>query len=354
MNVKKFFALCTFLCTFIGINSQNAVKNDSNFINNVDLLKNISQKGIVLYWDTLSSTGILEKNTHQISFRANDRLLLLDGSLLLLTDAPSVQNGVVMVSEDFLKKCDDYFSSESENSGFKIGAILIDPGHGGKDPGASQTFTVNGKKIPVVEKDITLSIGKKLYALLKKAYPDKKIILTRDTDKFLSLGERTDIANSVQLNDREAVLCISVHVNASLDKSAYGYEAWYLSPGYRRNVIDESTVGNDKNLFPIINAIMEEEFTTESILMAKFIMDGLESQIGDKSKGRGIKAEQWFVVKNSNMPAVLIEVGFLSNQKEALNLNSDAYLQKTSLGIYNGLQAFITHFERSKGFTESK
>ena len=329
-------------------------QSDQKNVNSIQLLKNVQENAIVFYWDTLSSTGILEKNGHQISFRAGDNLLVMDGSLLVLSDAPSIQEGVIMVSKDFVDSVQRYFSSESDGSGFKIGAILIDPGHGGKDPGASQTFTVNGKKITVTEKDITLAVGKKLNALLKKSYPDKKIIMTRDVDKFLGLSERTEIANSVQLKNQEAILYVSVHVNASLDKNASGYETWYLSPGYRRTVIDKSSLGNDTNLFPILNSLMEEEYTTESILMAKFIMDGLESQIGDKSKARGIKAEEWFVVKNSKMPAVLVEVGFLTNEKEALNLNDDAYLQKISLGIYNGLQAFITHFERSKGFTESK
>ena len=88
-------------------------------------------------------------------------------------------------------------------------------------------------------------------------------------------------------------------------------------------------------------------------MIAKFIMDGLQSQIGDQSKARGIKAEEWFVVKNSNMPSVLIELGFVSNEKEALLLNNDTYLKKAALGIYNGIAAFITHFERSKGFTSA-
>ena len=104
----------------------------------------------------------------------------------------------------------------------------------------------------------------------------------------------------------------------------------------------------------ILNSMMEEEYTTESVLIAKFIMDGLQTQIGNKSKSRGIKAEEWFVVRNTNMPSVLIEVGFLTNQDEAMNLNSDFYLQKTALGIYNGVSAFVTHFERSRGFTTKK
>ena len=107
-------------------------------------------------------------------------------------------------------------------------------------------------------------------------------------------------------------------------------------------------------LFKILNEMMEEEYTTESILIAKFIMDGLNLQIGSKTVSRGIKAEEWFVVKNSKMPSVLVELGFLTNYDEACNLNDKAYLQKSALGIYNGISAFVTHFERSRGFTGTK
>ena len=209
-----------------------------------------------------------------------------------------------------------------------------------------------GKNVTIQEKDITLKVSKMLAERLKAAYPGKQIILTRSTDKFLTLGERTDIANGVKVGENEAVLFISVHVNSSLNKTSSGYEVWYLSPGYRRTVLDKSST-DDSSLFPILNSMLEEEYTTESIMIAKFIMDGLQSQIGDQSKARGIKAEEWFVVKNSNMPSVLIELGFVSNEKEALLLNNDTYLKKAALGIYNGIAAFITHFERSKGFTSA-
>ncbi len=192
-----------------------------------------------------------------------------------------------------------------------------------------------------------------LYSRLKNAYPDKNIQLSRSTDIFLSLSQRTEIANAIKLKDNEAILYVSVHVNSSLDKKASGFEVWYLSPGYRRNVLDKGSI-EDKELYTVMNSMMEEEYTTESILIAKFIMDGMQAQVGNQSLARGIKAEEWFVVRNSNMPAVLIELGFLSNQKEGLLLKDDSYLQKLSLGIYNGLSAFVTHFERSRGFTGSK
>ncbi|MDE6706118.1 MAG: N-acetylmuramoyl-L-alanine amidase [Treponemataceae bacterium] len=321
--------------------------------NTENLVTSAEKTGAQVYWDSLSGTGILEKNGHQLSFRAGDAVVLQDYKTIALTDAPELRDGVLYVSRQFLSLAEKVFAQTQDDAGYHIGAVLIDPGHGGKDPGAMDTHTINGKKVTVKEKDINLAVGKMLYSRLKNAYPDKKILMTRDTDTFLSLSQRTDIANSVKLKDGEAILYVSVHVNSSLDKKASGYEVWYLSPGTRRTVLDKNTT-DDKNLFDIMNSMMEEEFTTESILIAKFIMDGLQAQVGNLATARGIKAEEWFVVKNSNMPAVLVEVGFLSNQKEAALLVDNAYLQKLSLGIYNGLAAFVTHFERSRGFTGSK
>ena len=317
----------------------------------LNLISESEKLGATVYWDSLSGAGLLEKNGHQISFRAGDGFVLQDYKKLALTDAPVIKDGVLYVTKSFLDSANKLFKTENaESNGFKIGAILIDPGHGGKDPGAMMTHKIKGKNVTVKEKDVNLAVGKMLYSRLKAAYPDKQILMTRSTDKFLSLAERTEIANGVKLGDKEAVLYVSVHVNSSLDKKASGYEVWYLSPGYRRTVL-EKTGDVDKNLFNVMNSMMEEEYTTESILIAKFIMDGIAAQVGSLSSPRGIKAEEWFVVKNSNMPAVLIEVGFLSNEKEAALLAENSYLQKMGLGIYNGLSAFVTHFERSRGFT---
>lgn len=321
--------------------------------NTENLVASAEKTGAQVYWDSLSGTGILEKNGHQLSFRAGDAVVLQDYKTIALTDAPELRDGVLYVSKQFLSLAEKVFTQTHDDAGYHIGAVLIDPGHGGKDPGAMDTHTINGKKITVKEKDVNLAVGKMIYSRLKNAYPDKKILMTRDTDTFLSLSQRTDIANSVKLKEGEAILYVSIHVNSSLDKKASGYEVWYLSPGTRRTVLDKNAT-DDKNLFDIMNSMMEEEFTTESILIAKFIMDGLQAQVGNLATARGIKAEEWFVVKNSNMPAVLVEVGFLSNQKEAALLVDNAYLQKLSLGIYNGLAAFVTHFERSRGFTGSK
>ena len=319
--------------------------------NDISLMDKAKTEGITLYWDSLSETGMLEKDGHQITFRNNESIVMLDNVRFEVTDAPEIKNNKIYVSQKFMNDADQMFK-ENNSTMFKVGAILIDAGHGGKDPGALKTYKINGKDVTIQEKDINLKVAKLLAERLKTAYPDKQIILTRDKDVFLTLQERTEIANNVKVKEDEAVLFISVHVNSSLNKTSSGYEVWYLSPGYRRTVLDKSST-DDSSLFPILNSMLEEEYTTESIMIAKFIMDGLQSQIGDQSKARGIKAEEWFVVKNSNMPSVLIELGFVSNEKEALLLNNDTYLKKAALGIYNGIAAFITHFERSKGFTSA-
>lgn len=309
------------------------------------------KEGITFYWDSLSETGMLEKNGHQITFRKDESVVMLDNVRFELTDAPELKNNKIYVSKKFMNDADQMFK-ENNSTMFKVGAILVDAGHGGKDPGALKTYKINGKNVTIQEKDVNLKVAKLLGERLKTAYPDKQIILTRNKDVFLTLQERTEIANNVKVKEDEAVMFISIHVNSSLNKTSSGYEVWYLSPGYRRTVLDKSST-DDKSLFPILNSMLEEEYTTESIMIAKFIMDGLQSQIGNESKARGIKAEEWFVVKNSNMPSVLIELGFVSNEKEALLLNNDTYLKKAALGIYNGIAAFITHFERSKGFTSA-
>lgn len=317
------------------------------------LVEGAAVRGMTLYWDPLSETGMLEKNGHYISFRAGQDYVIQDYQSFLEEKAPYLKEGELLASSSFLNTADNFFNLHDVASNQVIGAILIDPGHGGKDPGATAEYTVDGKKVTVREKDICLSIGLKLRDYLQKAYPDKRILMTRSTDVYLKLEERTDIANSVELKENEAILYISIHVNSSLDQSASGYEVWYLSPGYRRQVLDKQ-VSDDKNVQAILNDMLEEEYTTESILIAKLVLDGIGTQVGALSKSRGMKEEEWFVVRNSKMPSILVETGFLSNAEEAKLLMDDEYLKKLAIGMYNGLQAFVTHFERSRGFTGVK
>ena len=316
----------------------------------LNLMTEAQENEITLHWDPLSRSGMLEKNGRYISFSVGNGYILKDFTLIVKEDAPFMEDNILKVSQSFMTSVENFFNGKLDISSYKIGAILIDPGHGGKDPGALKEWTFDGKKVLVQEKDVTLAVGLMLRDHLQGAYPDKRILMTRSTDVYLKLEERTEIANSVRLNENEAILYVSIHVNASLDQTVSGYEAWYLTPDYRRQVLDKK-VSDDEDIQSILNDMMEEEYTLESILISKFVLEGIEGQVGKLSSSRGMKANDWFVVKNSMMPSVLLEIGFLTNETEARLLADESYLKKVALGVYNGLQAFVSHFERSRGFT---
>ncbi|MGP1588040.1 MAG: N-acetylmuramoyl-L-alanine amidase [Treponemataceae bacterium] len=318
----------------------------------VSLTDASKKMGATLFYDPFSKSCTLQKNGNTLSFKAEQDIAVLNYRKLIGIQKPIFYKGQIFVSKSLIDEAELLFISKQSESFFKIGAVLIDPGHGGKDPGTIGVIETDGKKQFIYEKDIVLSVGKELHEMLVSKYPDKKILLTRSTDVFLTLEQRVEIANSVKLAENEAIVYVSIHANSAFDKKASGFEVWYLSPGYRRDILTEKDANAE--LLPILNSMMEEEYTTESILIAKFIHDGMQKQIGTYSKGRGLKAEEWFVVRNTKMPSVLVEVGFVSNVQEALYLADKNYLHKISLGIYNGVASFITHFEQSRGFTNSK
>ena len=231
--------------------------------------------------------------------------------------------------------------------------IVLDPGHGGRDPGAIGRFTVDGTKKTLNEKDVVLKTAMETAALLRMRYPDKEILLTRNDDRYLKLEERTEIANSVKLEDDESMIFISIHANASFNTKATGFEVWYLPPEYRRDLIDpESLDGVDSDVIPILNTMLEEEYTIESVILGEKLLSSLDAQVGDLSVNRGPKEESWFVVRNARMPSVLIELGFVTNEEEAKLLSSSSYLMKLSKGIYNGVVDFINDYELIRGYSE--
>lgn len=316
----------------------------------VSLAQTAKTLGAELFWDPLSLAVTISCNGHLVNCRVGERLVLFDYRELALLDAPVLSASGISVTSAFVDRLTSYFSMLPPPVTYRVGAILIDPGHGGKDPGATGSAKIGGKTVKVAEKDVVLKVAKNLCDTLTRAYPDKKVLLTRTGDTYPSLEDRVDMANSVKLAEHEAILYISIHANSAFNASSSGFEVWYLSPDYRRTVIDGSE-GESSEIRAIQNSMLEEEFTTESILIAKTVMDGLVAQIGSQSRNRGLKEESWFVVRNARMPSVLIELGFVSNPDEAALLANEEYLKKCSLGIYNGLTTFIAHFEGSRGFT---
>ncbi|MDR1802016.1 MAG: N-acetylmuramoyl-L-alanine amidase [Treponema sp.] len=318
---------------------------------------------VELRWDPFLASGILvagEREAAFVSGRVGESgMVLLDHREVLTLPLPYLERGILRFPELFVNQVgrsfglytDEYNNNNDNSDKFRIAAIIIDPGHGGKDPGATATHTINGKTIDSVEKEIALKTSRMLYASLVAAYPDKKIIITREGDTFLTLDERVDIANTVTLKKNEAAIFVSVHANSALTNTARGFEVWYLSPSFRREVIDRKLYPDSEEILPILNSMLEEELTTESILLADAILKRLEEAIGKQTLSRGLKAEEWFVVKNARMPSVLVELGFVSNETEALMMNDEAHLKKVSDALYKGISDFVTFFERSGGLT---
>jgi N-acetylmuramoyl-L-alanine amidase len=269
---------------------------------------------------------------------------LLNNKITEKSDSAQDDDTTVMVDTDTKSIDEKSHVHTIEPDDVTINAIIIDPGHGGKDPGAVGYNSIR-------EKDIVLRTGLILKEKLKKEFPDKRIILTRDTDVFIPLDKRANIANYVY-NKYGASLFISLHANASRSSKPYGFETWYLIGEYRRNVLKKSDAIDDPEVAEIINSMINDEIYSESKMLAGLIQDGLESNIGYVSRNRGIKEEVYFVIKKAIMPAVLVEIGFNTNKYEAIRLTKYSYLTKIAQGIFEGTRKFVNAYEDTVGYTE--
>lgn len=217
--------------------------------------------------------------------------------------------------------------------------IVLDAGHGGRDP---------GKKVGSVnEKDIALKVVKKIGALLERQ-TTIKVVYTRTTDTFLELNERAAIANKAK-----ADLFVSVHCNAAASKSAKGNETWVLGLHrtdenlevvQRENAVillednyEENYAGfdpNDPSSFAS-SLLTQEDFLDNSIEMAASVQTKFEAAL--KRKNRGVKQAGFAVLRLSYMPSVLIETGFLTNTEERDYLNSNAGQNKVAESVFNAI-----------------
>ena len=361
MKGKIILVLLAFT-VFLPAGAQTAKTNTEKSYSIDETLKEL---GAVLSWDPFFASGVLNRGENRLKFYSGlpgERgPALFDGREILNVPLPYIEGGALRFPETFvtaagLKLRQSSVSPVSpgppNNEGhFRIAAIIIDPGHGGKDPGAEGTHTIGGKTVRLQEKNITLSVSKKLAALLGTAYPGKKILLTRTGDTFPTLESRVNIANTVPLKDNEAIIYISIHANASKTKSARGYEIWYLPPETKREVIDREKYIEYAEVAPIINEMLQDEFIFESTRMGRFILNRLQEGFGNRIPSRGLKAENWYVVRNARMPAILVELGFVSNIEDAKLMSDEKHLNLYSEALYKGIADFVAEFEHSGGYT---
>jgi len=328
----------------------------------LSILYSVSNKGKEEFrWDPFFQEGSFAIGGHYGAFSTSPRpgdsgFLMLDNRDIYPVVLPYMDNGYLVFPDQFVMTAKDAFtrSIDEDSANYRIAAIIVDPGHGGKDPGAIGNVTINGKTQKIVEKDIAFNASKILKDMLVRTYPDKRILMTRESDITMSLEERTLIANAVPIRKNEAIIYISIHANYVSDPRARGFEVWHLKPEYRRTLLDDSYFSDSPELRKIMNTLTEEAFMAESIRIAQSILDSLKTAMGRSMPSRGLKAEEWFVVRRSNMPAVLVELGFVSNKDDALLMTTDRDLRKMVEAVYKGIADFITIFERSGGFIASR
>ncbi len=349
-GIKSIFLLIFFLVLFFVCTESGLLADSAGDL--VSIGKIISDYHARFFWDPLTEMGVLELEDHTITLKPSVDFIVLDYREKIVIDPPVIKKGDILVSKGAIEKIEKIIG-EKGKAYPHISVILIDPGHGGKDPGTIGKNVIRGKLHVLKEKDIVLKIGRYVRDLLAKRYPLKKIIMTRSRDTYPTLEDRVKLANSIKLGKNEAMIFISIHANASFNKKPHGYEIWYLPPEYRRKLLTGNEVDeNTREILPILNSMLEEEYTVESITLARNILDGLKEQVGNKTISRGLKAREWYVVRKAKMPSVLIEVGFVTNPNEMILLEEDSYLKRLSKGIYNGICKFISGFENTKGFTE--
>jgi N-acetylmuramoyl-L-alanine amidase len=334
-------SMCVLLLLGVGLGAQ-----DKN------ILSLSSDLGAVLEWDPLRDVGVISFGNDRIAVAVGTDSALINYRLKVQIDPPVRRDGGVWLTTAAVGAIGDAVQKDRlahAGDHLRVQYILLDPGHGGKDSGAAGTVTSGRKQVALLEKDITLTVAHALAELLKEGFPDKEVVLTRSDDSFVSLEDRVVIANGLLERTKDTILYISIHANTSpFNKTASGFEVWCLPPSYERTLVDEKAAGKENlDILPILNSMREEEVSLESTLLAQNILGGLDASVGARSGNRGLRQNDWYVVRNARMPAVLTEVGFVSNAEEAMNLRDSSYLNDVALGMYNGLKSFIQGFERS-------
>ncbi len=235
-----------------------------------------------------------------------------------------------------------------------IRKVVIDAGHGGKDPGA---ISINKK---IQEKNITLTVALKLGELIKKNFPDIKVIYTRSTDEFIPLNQRTDIANK-----NRADLFISIHVNSAKARSAAGSETFVMgmdksSSNLEVSKLENSVVVLEGNDFSskyagfdpnipesyIIFSLLQNSHLEHSLSFASLVQRNMSR--GPIIIDRGIKQAGLLVLWRTTMPAVLVELGFISNSSDLDILVQNENQDKFAGAIFDAFLEYKGIYETGK------
>jgi N-acetylmuramoyl-L-alanine amidase len=231
----------------------------------------------------------------------------------------------------------------------RIRRVAIDAGHGGKDHGANGPWGLR-------EKDLVLEMSRIVKRELEKL--GIEVIMTRDSDTYIALAERANIANR-----KQADLFVSIHANASTSRSLQGFEVYYLSEATddaalalqrAENSVLKFENGETQNPTNGTKAIFwdltESENRRQSIKVANFVADSARRSV--PIAARRVKSAQFYVLKWSESPAVLVEMGYVTNREDDRKLKSPFYREGLAQAIVSGILDYKREFERTDGFTE--
>ena len=220
-----------------------------------------------------------------------------------------------------------------------VSRIIIDPGHGGRDYGAP------GYLKGVHEKDIVLQISRRLAKKIRKELK-YEVYLTRNSDTYLTLEERTAIANT-----KNADLFISIHTNSHKNRRAYGIETYFLNLATDDDAIrvaameNATSTKNISDLQSILSDLMQNAKINESSRLASYVQASMVRHLKNKRysriKDKGVKQAPFYVLLGAQMPAVLVETSFISNPRECKRLITPQYQERLCEAIIQGIRTYI-------------
>ncbi|HEY6874634.1 MAG TPA: N-acetylmuramoyl-L-alanine amidase [Geobacteraceae bacterium] len=219
----------------------------------------------------------------------------------------------------------------------KVRRIVVDAGHGGHDPGASGA---GGTK----EKDVVLQVALKLARKLREEL-GLDVVLTRSTDVFLELQERTAIANKVG-----ADLFVSIHANASLNRNSAGIETYYLNLAKTEKAAQLAAKENGTSLekVSLLQAVLFDLMANYKLNDSAHLADDVQKAVYRRVSARypgvknlGVKQGPFYVLVGATMPSILVETAFVSNEREEERLKDAQYQDTTAEGIMEGIRAYI-------------
>lgn len=237
----------------------------------------------------------------------------------------------------------------SDTNFVPIKFVIIDAGHGGKDPGAIH----NGVK----EKDLTLKYAKSLHSELSKILTPMgiRVVLTRSSDVYLTLEQRVKVANELLKNTKGYGIFISIHMNASPIRSKKGMEIYYVSDqavddntrevlALENSFIPKDEIRKVSDLEKVVGKIRSVALMEESRILGERITKFFTNNIL-------LKGAPFYVIKYIPIPSILLEIGYISNQDEAKFLLNDNNIDSISKSLAGGILEFINEYNRTKGFT---